>query len=99
MKSDITPNRYYIECACHRPDHLLVFDYDIDDGWCFIYNTSNWRYPWYRRVWLALKYIFIKEDFLLNNDSIVITDENVMQIEEMVRLIKKWRGKKPQPQR
>ena len=57
----------YFECACHSFDHTLRFVLDLDenvaeDDWSFptIYAEVMLGHylPWYKRVWLGIKYIF-----------------------------------------
>jgi len=93
MKSEITERRHIVECACHAIDHLLVFDYDEEEGWIDVYMTYNWRTPWYNRIWNAIIYIFLKEERMFVSDM-TITDENIEQLGEIVKLLKKFYRKK-----
>jgi len=49
---------YFFECACYSDEHVLKFVYDRREK--EIYATmfmSDWP-QWYKRVWVAIKYIF-----------------------------------------
>lgn len=55
----------YFECDCNHPNHVLRFTW-FQDEWenrkldreIWIEIFLNHHYSWYKRVWLALKYIF-----------------------------------------
>jgi hypothetical protein len=48
----------FFECRCGSDEHTLRFILDVDDN-CF-YTTVylNSYKTWYRRLWVALKYLF-----------------------------------------
>jgi hypothetical protein len=46
------------ECICGSPDHIMRLGYDSyypDDMWIDV--QLNLSHPWYKRMWLAVKYI------------------------------------------
>lgn len=48
-------------CKCTLREHEIHFQQDEDnikDGECVIYSTLNAYMPWYKRVALAVRYIF-----------------------------------------
>jgi hypothetical protein len=48
----------YVECGCESTEHTLRFTYNEEDNEVYTeVQLSRWH-PWYRRVWLALKYVF-----------------------------------------
>jgi hypothetical protein len=51
---------HYFECACFSDEHTLKFTLDKDEEDPEIYTTVFLRHwnPWYRRVWIAIKYVF-----------------------------------------
>jgi hypothetical protein len=59
---------YYFDCICDSYDHTLRFTLDYDkraDYSTFprqpeIYAelSLSYHYPWYKRVWVGMKYIF-----------------------------------------
>jgi hypothetical protein len=51
MKTD------FFECACHSPDHLLIFHFDPEEGDLYI-DVHLGAKPWRRRFWIALRYLF-----------------------------------------
>lgn len=49
----------YLECRCSTPEHTLRFWFDDDKDFpCVYVSVFLEEYPWYRRLWLGLKYIF-----------------------------------------
>ena len=49
---------HFFECQCHSPEHTLNFWIDPDDG---SVQTSMFLRPqgaWYKRLWIAVKYVF-----------------------------------------
>lgn len=91
MQSIINNDRYYITCTCGHPSHLLCFDiYHLDNETGIeVYFTSNWKQPWWKRVWYALKFIFQKHPTCLS-DSIIINDINIIELEAVIDTIKKY---------
>ncbi len=54
------PETLYVECACGSPEHLLKFQYHPDEEDPALYTStflSHWL-PWYKRAWVAFKYVF-----------------------------------------
>lgn len=57
MSSD---NNIYFECECHSDEHMLKFKFFPDDEDPMLYASVYLRHwqPWYKRVWVAIKYVF-----------------------------------------
>jgi hypothetical protein len=54
-------NNIYFECSCHSPEHLVKFSFyneETDEGDLYLSTFLNPEYRWYKRVWVAIKYIF-----------------------------------------
>lgn len=83
MKSKIIENRYFVECTCGSPEHLLCFDFD-DNNEVDIFFTSNYKAPWYKRIWYSLQFIFNRKKFYWGD--VVIID--IEQLEEIIDKIK-----------
>jgi len=96
MRSDFVTSRFYIECGC-RCENLLVFEsYDYKPFEAYpeiisndvsVYFASNFHAPWYKRIGHALEYIFHKNK-LCWGDTVIITKNNVHQLEEIVNYFK-----------
>lgn len=48
----------YFECECHSFQHTMKLYYDSEDGYLSFTTYINSYKPWYKRVWLATKYVF-----------------------------------------
>lgn len=52
----------YIECDCGSFNHLTRFGYFEDDNEFVYLNTQlNHYLPWYKRLWIAINYLFARE--------------------------------------
>ena len=85
MKSNaldhIDGERYYLTCACTSPNHLIAFDFfpdikkeedtyeTLNASICSIYIVSNWHQPLFQRIKMALKFIFFKKEYVVNDFS------------------------------
>lgn len=62
MQKEIRYEKYHFECLCGHYEHKfeIIFDPDIDDTDNPLYATVslNDGLPWYKRVYLAIRYIF-----------------------------------------
>jgi hypothetical protein len=48
----------YVECQCDHPDHVIRFSLDPTDGEMWMETRLNDVWPWYRRIWIAVSYVF-----------------------------------------
>ena len=46
----------FFQCDCHSMNHVIVVMRG-EDGLVITVQMNQWR-SWYRRVWLAIKYVF-----------------------------------------
>jgi hypothetical protein len=52
-------NNIYFECICNGPEHFIKFSFfNEDDGELFLTTFLKQDHKWYKRIWVALKYIF-----------------------------------------
>ncbi len=49
---------YYFECACGSPEDTIRFTLDKELGMIYCDFYLNHYIPWYKRIWIAIKYIF-----------------------------------------
>ena len=69
----------YYECDCTDSDHVIRVETDHDADWeeCVISTQLAPLHPWYKRIWVAVKYVFNPHggnyshwhDTILNLDS------------------------------
>jgi len=97
MKSEIMEDRYYIECPCCDPHHLLVFDvYPLfgNDNWeCDILTVDN-RYD-YDSIWHRMKSAFrfiVNPDKFSLNQCFLINEGNIDQLERVVKVMREKLG-------
>ena len=48
----------FFECACHSDEHTLKFGYDPEDNELYTSVFLNQYQNVFKRVWIALKYVF-----------------------------------------
>ena len=71
----------YIECDCQDVIHTIRFSY-IEDDMCpelFISNHLN-KFPWYRRIWVAIKYIFGYNCIYGHFEETLLNDQQVANL-------------------
>jgi hypothetical protein len=81
-------NRHYVECACESTEHTLRFTYDAEDNEVYTeVQLARWH-PWYRRVWLALKYVFVYQCKYGHWDCTIIDKSNASALIAVLEQIK-----------
>lgn len=61
MKTLKKSKQFSVFCECMHPEHTLQLLVDEDENRAYLYiNLSD--LPWYRRVFVAIKYIFGNND-------------------------------------
>lgn len=93
--------KVYINCACETPDHLLVCSLDVypdEEPEIWFQPLLNYRYPWYKRVWVGLQYMFNRTmPVHWHFDTLLLTEEQVNELASLIvhyRLVQKVRRKK-----
>ena len=89
MKSEVVKDRFYIECSCSDPNHLLVFDFwDFGKECNFTEMTAQFTSPYYNSFWKRLryvfKYLFNKNRYLSTSDDIIFNRKNLQQLKDVV---------------
>ena len=51
-------NSHFFECVCHSDEHILRFMYDKDDNQFYTTIFLNQYRNIFKRIWIAIKYIF-----------------------------------------
>jgi len=54
----ITVSSDTFECICGLLNHTMKLTHFKDDKTLYIEQLYSYDYPWYTRIWLALRYIF-----------------------------------------
>lgn len=47
----------FITCECYKPEHLIKLSFDSEVGELYAQVFLE-EYPWHKRVWIGIKYIF-----------------------------------------
>jgi hypothetical protein len=83
-------NKHYFECHCYSPEHLLTFYHDNDDDLNLIFaNVFLLPQPWYKRIWLGLKYIFGYQCRYGHFGEFVLNPEDTDRFIEMLQKAKR----------
>ncbi len=77
---------HYFECACGSPEHTIRFTLDFEKNepsmiWCDFFLDHYM--PWYRRIWVAFKYIFKFEPHNEHFASWLMRSEDVNRLRNM----------------
>jgi len=77
-------NIEYMECRCMSTEHIVKFHLDLDDGdLCLDFHLSNYQ-NWYKRAWVAIKYVFGYKSKYGDFDEIILKDEDVDRLMELL---------------
>ena len=80
----------YIECVCDCQEHVLRITFDPNicedhcggDLWTEVY--LNKKLPWYKRIWLAVKYMFGYQSRFGAFDNITLKPEHYNKLRELL---------------
>lgn len=72
------------ECTCLSFNHNVRFEVDNDDGRITISIPLNHYLPWWKRVWIGLKYIFGSTKDYDHYDTILLNPSDYGKIKELV---------------
>lgn len=78
--------RLYIRCDCNDPDDMVIMEYDKEapeEGMEFYYKLK-YHLPWYKRIWVAIKYIF-KFDEKYQFSELILHPDMVQEICEFTQ--------------
>lgn len=78
----------YIDCACSDPKHTLRFTSDAELSEFVTEVHLNQYYGFFKRVWLAIKYVFGRSN---KNGHFDCTILNLSQVEELSTLLKTFK--------
>jgi len=81
-------NEYY-ECQCSTPEHTLVFSIDEDDGSVYTSIYLNQYNSFFKRVWIAIKYVFGYKSKYGHWDSTILNKKDYSRFIAMIRA--SWR--------
>lgn len=73
----------YLECACYSPCHTLRFWADDEDEKLMV-EVHLTELAWYRRPWVALKYIFGATNKLHSFEETILNKEEQQALKELL---------------
>lgn len=72
----------FFECQCCSDEHTLKFTVDEEDGTIYTSVYLNDFYPWYYRIWIAIKYVFgYKSKFGAWDTTLLRTEDHPKMLE------------------
>lgn len=74
----------YIECACSSTEHTLRFTFDPEDGTVYVHVFLESDYRWYKRLLVAVKYIFGYKCKYGHWDETLIVPEEAKRLSDML---------------
>ncbi len=75
---------YFFECNCGSKEHTLRFVLDKDEHEIYVSIFLNqWR-PFYKRIWVALKYVFGYKSKYGHWDNWTLCEDDAGKLREMV---------------
>lgn len=75
---------HYFECACSDFDHLVRFELDKTDGEIFLSFRLVACNTWWKRVWLAVKYVFGKDRRYGEYDTTILREEDFVRLHALM---------------
>lgn len=84
-------NKELLICKCYSPEHQVLFRWFDDDEEVYMEVLLNPEYKWWKRVWIAIKYIFGYKCKYGMFDEVILNKEDVPKLEKIVEYLKKSR--------
>jgi hypothetical protein len=76
-------NQHY-DCACYSDEHTLRFTLDPEDGDIYASQFMNHWFPWWKRVWVGLRYVFGYKCKYGHFDCWIMRDEDAEKLRGML---------------
>jgi len=73
----------WFHCMCGLPAHSLRVIRDNEDNLYYIGFILSQFHPWYKRIWFALNYIFLKKGWC-EFDEIVLEQNDAIKLGNML---------------
>lgn len=94
MSVNLSPfgnNHIAISCDCHSPDHVFLFHHDAWEGEepvVYLYVQLNPWFPWWKRAWLAVKYLFNRTAPNYGHwDCTMVSGANVLKLRDFCDVV------------
>ncbi len=82
--------RVYIQCDCYSHEHLLVVELgdfsseDRPDHMLSFGIQMNHYLPWWKRVWVAIRYIAGAESIFGHWDSVIVPERKAAELKRLI---------------
>lgn len=80
MKKVKDNKTYYFECACHSPDHTIGISFDAEEKEVTLHTQLAEHNGFFKRVVLAVKYIFGHTPSYGHWDTTLMNEEKFMDL-------------------
>ena len=74
----------YFECSCFSPEHTLLFKFDEDEIYVYVFLDSD---GFLRRIWKAIKYVFGYKCKYGHFDEFILSKKDA---DKLSTSLKKW---------
>lgn len=77
-------------CDCGDIAHQMVFTFDDDPDWRGVYVEFhlNKGVRWWKRIWIAIKYIFGHQSRFGAFDEVILQKKDAERLQEVVDFLK-----------
>ena len=76
-------------CQCHNIEHQLIFSYFPDDCELFVSIHLIPEYNIWKRIWMAIKYIFGYKSIYGHFDEFIFKKSDADKLQKVVNFLKK----------
>ena len=77
-------NMQRFECTCSTFDHNIRFEVDEEMGHIAISVPLNHWLPWWKRLWLAVKYVLKQTERYGHYDTVMLNPNDYGKIRELL---------------
>lgn len=79
---------HYYECICHSDEHAIKYTLDKDENEFYVSLFLNTYSNIFKRVWIAIKYIFNYKCIYGHWDNWTLKEEDTSRMIEMLKELK-----------
>jgi len=74
---------YHVDCQCMSEEHTIRFVYSPEENEVYTSVYLNNFEPWYKRIWLAIRYIFKFKPSYGHFDCTVLKPDDVLLLDRL----------------
>ena len=75
---------HYLDCQCDCASHTLRFTLDDEDGSLYLSTYLDSCRPWYKRIWVAVQYVFGHQSKFGAFDCTLLRPEDYGMLEQLL---------------